>query len=110
MIVATIPVGYADGYSRLLSGKNEVLINGRRAKGVGRICMDQMMVDVSDIPDVKEGVPVTLFGSDGADVITPDDLAEIYGTIGYEIVCGINQRVPRVYIRDGKIVDVQEFI
>ncbi len=110
MLVATVPAGYADGYSRLLSGENEVLINGRRAKGVGRICMDQMMVDISDIPDVHEGTEVTLFGRDGDDMITPDDLAAIYGTIGYEIICGINQRVPRVYIKDGKITEVHEFI
>lgn len=110
MLVATVPAGYADGYSRLLSGENEVLINGRRARGVGRICMDQMMVDISDIPDVHEGTEVTLFGRDGDDMITPDDLAAIYGTIGYEIICGINQRVPRVYIKDGKITEVHEFI
>lgn len=110
MTVATLPAGYADGYARLLSGKNEVLINGRRAKGIGRICMDQMMVDISGIPDVHEGTEVTLFGRDGEEVITADDLAAIYGTIGYEIICGINQRVPRVYIRDGKITEVHEFI
>ncbi|MGN0608910.1 MAG: alanine racemase [Oscillospiraceae bacterium] len=110
MIAATIPVGYADGYSRLLSGKAEVLINGRRAKSIGRICMDQMIVDVTDIPDVKEGTPVTLFGCDGGETITPDDLAALYGTIGYEIVCGINRRVPRVYMKNGEITEVDEFV
>lgn len=110
MLAATIPVGYADGYSRLLSGKAEVLINGRRAKSIGRICMDQMIVDVTDIPDVTEGTPVTLFGSDGGDSITPDDLAALYGTIGYEIVCGISRRVPRVYMKNGEITEVDEFV
>lgn len=110
MVIATVPAGYADGYARLLSGKNEVLINGKRARGVGRICMDQMMVDITGIPDVHEGTTVTLFGSDGGEVITADDLAALYGTIGYEIICGINQRVPRVYMRGGEIVEVQEFI
>ncbi len=110
MTIATIPAGYADGYSRLLSGRNEVLVNGRRAKGVGRICMDQMMVDISDIPDVHEGTVVTLFGTDGNETVTADDLASIYGTIGYEIICGINQRVPRIYIKDRKITEIHEFI
>ena len=110
MIVATVPAGYADGYARLLSGRNTVLVNGRRAKGVGRICMDQMMIDITDIPDVKEGTQVTLFGTDGADMITPDDLASLYGTIGYELICGINPRVPRIYIKDGKITEVHEYI
>ena len=110
MTVATIPAGYADGYSRLLSGRNEVLINGRRAKGVGRICMDQMMVDITHIPDVTEGTVVTLFGTDGGETITADDLASVYGTIGYEIICGINQRVPRIYIRNGSITEIHEFI
>lgn len=109
MIAATVPIGYADGYSRLLSNKGEVLICGKRAKIIGRICMDQMMVDVSDIPNVYEGTPVTVFGFDGDEKITPDDLAALYGTIGYEIVCGINQRVPRVYIRGGKVEEVHEF-
>lgn len=110
MTVATIPAGYADGYSRLLSGRNEVLINGKRAKGVGRICMDQMMVDITHIPDVTEGTVVTLFGTDGGETITADDLASVYGTIGYEIICGINQRVPRIYIRNGSITEIHEFI
>ena len=110
MTVATVPAGYADGYARLLSGKNTVLINGRKARGIGRICMDQMMVDITDIPDVKEGTEVTLFGTDGNEMITPDDLASIYGTIGYEIICGINPRVPRIYIKNGEITEIHEYI
>lgn len=105
--VATLTIGYADGYSRLLSSKAEVLINGKRAKIIGRVCMDQLMVDVTDI-DVKVGDVATMFGRDGNDIITADELACIYGTIGYEIVCGISKRVPRVIIDGGKIVEVLE--
>lgn len=97
-VIATIPCGYADGYPRLLSGRNEVLVNGKRAKGIGRICMDQMMVDVTGIDGVSAGDEVTLIGRDESEIITADDLAEIYGTIGYELVCGISKRVPRVYV------------
>jgi len=97
-VIATVPCGYADGYSRLLSGKCEALIRGKRAKGVGRICMDQMMFDVTGIEGVSVGDTVTLIGSDGEETITADDLAGLYGTIGYEVVCGIGKRVPRVYL------------
>ena len=98
MIIATIPTGYADGYPRLLSNKAWVLINGQKARIVGRVCMDQMMVDVTDIPDVKMGTDVILLGRSGSESITADDLAHIIGTIGYEIVCGISKRVQRVYV------------
>ena len=98
MKIVTIPTGYADGYSRLLSNKGWVLINGKKAHIVGRICMDQMMADVSDIENVKLGTEVVLVGKSGNEVITADDLANLYGTIGYEIVCGINKRVDRIYI------------
>lgn len=103
-VIATVPCGYADGYPRLLSGQNEVLLHGRRARGVGRVCMDQMMIDVTDIPNAAVGDKVILFGRDGEDIITADDLAEKCGMIGYEIICGISGRVPRVYIKDGKAV------
>ncbi len=98
MRVATIPTGYADGYSRLLSNKGWVLIEGRKASIVGCVCMDQMMVDVSEIDGVGIGTEVVLLGRSGGEVITADDLANVYGTIGYEIVCGINKRVRRVYL------------
>lgn len=101
-VIATIPCGYADGYPRLLSGRNEVLINGKRARGVGRICMDQMMADITGLEGISEGDEVTLIGRSGDEIITADDLAEIYGTIGYEVVCGISKRVPRIYKRGGK--------
>lgn len=98
MTIATIPTGYADGYPRLLSNKGYVLINGMKAPIVGRVCMDQMMVDVSDIPGVKYESEVVLLGESGNERITADDLASMIGTIGYEIVCGISKRVDRVYV------------
>ena len=98
MRIATIPTGYADGYPRLLSNKGWVLINGHKAPIVGRVCMDQMMVDVTDIPNVEYESEVVLIGKSGDEVITADDIANLIGTIGYEIVCGISKRVERVYI------------
>ncbi len=109
MKVATLAIGYADGYSRLLSSKAEVLIKGKRCKSVGRICMDQMVVDCTDV-DVKVGDTATLFGIDGEEKITPDDLAAIYYTIGYEIICGISKRVPRVIKNNGEIINVTEYM
>lgn len=109
-VIATIPCGYADGYPRLLSGKNEVIINGKRAKGVGRICMDQMMVDVTGIEGVSAGDEVTLIGTDENETVFADTLAEAYGSIGYELVCGISRRVPRVYIRNGSVISVKNFL
>lgn len=96
--IATVTIGYADGYPRLLSGKASVLIKGKRAGIIGRVCMDQLMIDVTDIPDAAEGDIVTLFGTDGEETITVDSLADSYGSIGYEIVCGISPRVPRIFI------------
>ena len=98
MRIATVTIGYADGYSRLLSGRGEILVHGVRCPIVGRVCMDQLMMDVSGVPEAKSGDIVTLIGRDGDDIITADDLAAIYGTIGYEVVCGISKRVPRIYI------------
>ena len=95
--VATVPTGYADGYSRALSGKGYVLVNGHRAPILGRVCMDMMMLDVTDVPHVQVGDAVTLIGCDGEHCITADDLAVLCDTIGYELVCGISKRVPRVY-------------
>lgn len=98
--IATVTIGYADGYPRLLSGKAEVLVHGKRAKILGRVCMDQLMIDVSHIDCVKAGDTVTLFGIDGEEEITADELAASYGSIGYELVCGISPRVPRRAIED----------
>ena len=101
--IATLSVGYADGLPRLWSGKGKVLIHGTEAPIIGRICMDQCMVDVTHIPDIAVGDTATLFGRDGSAAISVDGLAESIGTIGYELVCNINPRVPRVYVKDGKL-------
>ena len=98
MRIATVTIGYADGYSRLLSSKGEILVHGKRCRIVGRVCMDQLMIDVSCVPDAASGDIVTLIGREGDDCITADELASVYGTIGYEVVCGISKRVPRIYI------------
>ena len=110
MKIATVPIGYADGYSRLLSGKGNVLIKGTRCPILGRVCMDQLMVDVSHIEKVNTGDLVTLIGTDGAETITADELAELTGTINYEIICDIGARVPRIYLKKGKEVNIQNYI
>ncbi len=98
MRIATVTIGYADGYSRQLSSKGEILVHGKRCRIVGRVCMDQLMIDVTDA-QAESGDIVTLIGRDGEDIITADELASLCGTIGYEIVCGISKRVPRIYIK-----------
>ena len=108
--IATVTIGYADGYSRLLSNKGEVLVNGIRCNITGRVCMDQTMIDVTDVPDVKVGTVVTLIGTDGNEQITADDLAGIYGTIGYEVVCDISKRIPRIFMQDGTIIHQDSLI
>ena len=100
--VATIPVGYADGYRRSLSGKFHVLIRGRKAPILGRVCMDQMMVDVTDIPDVALDDPVTLVGCSGNARITVEQIAAAADSFNYEFVCGISRRVPRFYLSHGQ--------
>ena len=102
--VATVAVGYADGYRRSLSGRFYVLIRGRKAPILGRVCMDQLMVDVTDIPDAAAGDTVTLAGRDGKERITIEELAAAAGSFNYETVCGISRRVPRVYLKDGQCV------
>lgn len=108
--IASLPIGYADGYTRMLSGKAEALVKGKKVPVVGRICMDQCMIDVTGIDDVKVGDEVVLFGKQDGSFIHIDELAEKLGTINYEIVCMIGKRVPRVYIKDGKIVDVCNYL
>ncbi len=108
--IATIPVGYADGYRRNLSGKFHVLIRGRKAPILGRVCMDQFMVDVTDIPDVSLDDTVTLIGTDGDQQITTDQMAQVLDTINYEIVCGISRRVPRVYVKNGSVVHTLHYL
>ena len=109
-VVATVPVGYADGYRRSLSGKFYVLIRGKRAPILGRICMDQLMVDVTDIPGVRLNDRVTLVGTDGDETITMETIAEAADSFNYEFVCGISRRVPRFYTRGGKIVHTVHYL
>lgn len=106
MRVATVTCGYADGWPRALSNKGEVLLHGKRARIVGRVCMDQFMIDVTDIPEAAPQDTVTLIGTDGSERITADDVAALAGTIGYEITCGISARVPRVAYKGGKQLGV----
>jgi alanine racemase len=96
-LIATLPIGYADGYSRVLSNRGEVLVRGARVPVVGRVCMDMCMIDVTDVPAVCEGDDVVLIGFQGNERITADDIAEKTGTIAYEVLCGISNRVPRIY-------------
>ena len=103
-LVATVPVGYADGYRRSLSGKFYVLIRGKRAPILGRVCMDQMMVDVTNIPDVQVNDRVVLVGTDGEETITMEQIAQAADSFNYEMVCGISRRVPRIYHSDGVMV------
>lgn len=109
-VVATVPVGYADGYRRALSGKFYVLICGQKAPILGRICMDQMMVDVTHIPNVTVGDTVVLIGTDGENTISMEQIAAAADSFNYEFVCGIGRRVPRYYLRDGKIVQQVNYL
>ena len=104
--VATVSAGYADGVSRLLSNRGQVLIRGVRCPIIGRVCMDQFMVDVTGVPEAQVGDRVTIFGRDGDDEITADDVADLIGSIGYEVTCLITPRVPRVYVEDGQVVHI----
>ena len=103
MRVATIPVGYGDGYPRSLSNKADVLIRGKRARILGRVCMDQFMADVTDIPKAAFMDQVILVGADGEEHISVEELSELSGRFPYEFVCCLSKRIPRVYIRDGKV-------
>lgn len=109
MRVATIPVGYGDGYPRNLSGKGYVLIRGKKAPILGRVCMDQFMVDVTGIPDASVEDEVTLIGRDGGEEILVEDLARLSGGFHYEIVCDIGKRVPRVYMRLGEPIGSKDY-
>ena len=102
-VIATVMAGYADGVPRMLSNCGEVIIRGMKAPIVGRVCMDQFMVDVTHIPGVQPGDIVTIFGTDREVTITADEVAEKAQTIGYELICGIAPRVPRVYLKNGEV-------
>lgn len=106
MKIATVPIGYADGFIRQNAKDGYMTVNGKKAKIVGRICMDQTMLDVTDIEDVKTGDEVVVFGTGENGEPTADSLAENTGTINYETVCLVGKRVPRIYIKDGKIENV----
>ena len=109
--IATVPIGYADGYTRLLSNRGKVLVNGQLAPIVGRICMDQCMVDVSDLEgEGKVGDEVVLFGKQGNKEIKVEDIASSIGTINYEVVSLIGRRIPRVYIKGGKVKNVLDYL
>ncbi len=107
--VATVPVGYADGYPRCLSNTGRVLIRGKSAPIIGRVCMDQFMVDVTDIEGVLEGDEVTLFGRDGEAQISVEEISGMSHSFNYEFVCDVGKRVPRVFYQNGKVVGTKDF-
>lgn len=109
MRIATIPIGYGDGYPRSLSDTGYVLIRGKIAPIIGRICMDQFMVDVSDIPEVKFGDKVTLIGRDQEEYLPVEKLSELSGRFNYEFVCDLGKRIPRVYVQDGKVEEQVDY-
>lgn len=109
MKIATIPVGYGDGYPWGVSNRGYVLIRGRRAPILGRVCMDQFMVGVEDIPEAEEGDEVTLIGIDGREQITIEELGEMSGRFSYELACDLGKRIPRVYVKGGKVVATKDY-
>ena len=108
--IATLPIGYADGFTRMLSGKAEVIVKGKKVPVVGRICMDQCMIDVTGIDALNRGDVVTLIGKEGEQEISVDDVAAKLGTINYEVVCMMGKRIPRVYILNGEIVKIKDYL
>jgi len=107
--IGTLPIGYADGFTRLYSFKAQGLINGEKKPIVGRICMDQCMIELNEI-DAKRGDVVTLFGRDGDACISIDDVAAYIDTINYEVVCMIDKRVPRVYTKGNEMIKVRDYV
>lgn len=108
--IATLPFGYADGYTRLFFGKANVIVNGKLAPVVGRICMDQCMIDVTDCGDVHIGDEVIVMGENNGINNNADNLAELLGTINYEVLCMVSKRVPRVYIEKGEIIKIKNYV
>jgi len=102
--IAVLPIGYADGLHRVLSGKLDVLVHGRRAPQIGRICMDMCMIDVTEIPDAAAGDVATIFGNDGPSFISVDEVAEKADTISYEMLCALSPRIPRIHLRGDRTV------
>ncbi len=109
-LIATLPIGYGDGYNRLLSNKGEVLLRAKRVPVVGRICMDMTMVDVTDVEEVSLGDEVVLMGKQGGEEITVEEIAEKIGTVSYEVLCVVGRRVPRVYMRDGNPFEAEVYV
>lgn len=107
--IATVPLGYADGYPRSLSNTGYVLVHGRKAPILGRICMDQMMIDITDIPEADYLSPVTFIGSDGSEHISVEELSDLSGKFNYEFICGLGKRIPRTYARDGIVVEQVDY-
>lgn len=109
-VIATLPIGYADGYSRLLFEKAMVIVKDNLVPVIGKICMDQCMIDITELKDIKIGDEVILMGESENNRFNGDDIAEIMGTINYEVTCMISKRVPRVYIEGGKIIKVRNYV
>ncbi|MCL2461660.1 MAG: alanine racemase [Defluviitaleaceae bacterium] len=107
--VATVTVGYADGFSRHMSNGGRVLAGGRFAPVIGAVCMDQFMIDVTDVPGVRAGDEVVIIGGQGENYIPAEEVAAVSGTINYEIVCAIGKRVPRVYIKNGELLKTEQY-
>ncbi|MGZ4106988.1 MAG: alanine racemase [Tumebacillaceae bacterium] len=105
--IATVPVGYADGYSRSLSNKGHVLLHGVRVPVIGRVCMDQLMLDVTDVPEAKLGDQVVLYGHQGEECISLEEVAGHIGTINYEVICALGRRVPRCYLENGVVTQIR---
>lgn len=109
MKIATVPIGYGEGYPRSLSNKAEVIVNGVRCRVLGRVCMDQLMIDVTDVENVAEGAEVVLIGSNGATEITMEELGEISGRFNYEMACDLGKRIPRVFVKDNRILYTKDY-
>ncbi|MPN14642.1 Alanine racemase 2 [bioreactor metagenome] len=108
--IATVPLGYADGYPRKLSNKAHMLISGKRVPVIGRVCMDQIVLDVTDVPSLSDCQLVTVFGEDNGASISIDEIAKLNDTINYEIVCSISKRVPRVYLHNNIVESTTSYM
>lgn len=108
--VATVPIGYADGYPRLISNKMYMLVNGKKAPVIGNVCMDQTVIDVTGIDGVKEGKTITVFGFDNGSYLDVSEIAKKAGLLNYEILCGLSRRVPRVYIKENEIIETTDYM
>ena len=108
--IATVPIGYADGYTRSLGNRAFMTVNGQKAPIIGRVCMDQVMIDITGIDDVHTGDEVTVIGDGKNNTLSFDNIAKMTGTINYEVVCLVGKRVPRVYLRHGENIGIMDCI